>query len=341
MLKDKRELDKVVTNIHDNTGLSGVVYMKDGDDELFQSAYGYANRAEELPNNMNTRFGIASGCKLFTAIGICQLVDKGTLSFHTRLKDCLDISFPNFDESITIHHLLTHSSGIPDYFDEDEMDDFEELWKEQPTYLFRNLKDFLPMFQNHHMKFQPGEKFHYNNAGFIVLGLIIEKRTGLRFTDYIESEIFNRCGMKDSGYFSLDNLPKNTAYGYIDNDEDGTWRTNAFSIPIKGGADGGAFITAPDMMKLWEGLFNHELLSEKCTNELLQPLIAVKGDAYYGYGIWINKRNDTIFKYHVMGYDPGVSFHSSVYPDLGIKLVVPSNKEKGPFEVTKAIEDWL
>ncbi|MDQ0218756.1 class C beta-lactamase-related serine hydrolase [Peribacillus cavernae] len=339
MLKSNIEIDKIVADIDDFVGLSGVVYMKNGNDVVFESAYGYSNRAEELSNTVNTRFGIASGCKLFTAIGICQLVEKGALSFHTRLKDCLGINFPNFDESITIHHLLTHSSGIQDYFDEEEMDDFEELWKEQPTYLLNHLKDFLPMFQNNQMMFKPGERFHYNNAGFIVLGLIIEQQTGLSFTDYMESEVFNRCGMRDSGYFSLDNLPKNTAYGYIDNEEDGTWRTNVFSIPIKGGADGGAFITAPDMMKLWEGLFNHELLSEAYTNALLNPHIAVKGEAYYGYGIWINKRNNNIFKYHVIGYDPGVSFHSSVYPDLGIKLVVPSNKGYGSFDVTKAIED--
>ncbi|ASN06483.1 serine hydrolase domain-containing protein [Virgibacillus necropolis] len=338
MLKSNSEINKVLADIHDKVGFSGVVYMKKEDKVIYESTYGYSNRADELENNLDTRFGIASGCKLFTAIGICQLVEQGKLSFQTRLKDCLDIEFPNFDETITIHHLLTHSSGIPDYFDEDEMDDFEELWKEHPTYLFKNLKDFLPMFQDHHMMFKPGEKFHYNNAGFIVLGLIMEQQTGLSFTDYIELEVFKRCGMKDSGYFSLDHLPKNTANGYIDN-QDGTWRTNVFSIPVKGGADGGAFITAPDMMKLWEALFNHELLSKEYTSVLLTPQLSVEDEVYYGYGVWINKRNNRVFKYHVMGYDPGVSFHSSVYPDLDIKLVVPSNKSSGAFEVTKAIED--
>ncbi|UOQ92098.1 beta-lactamase family protein [Halobacillus shinanisalinarum] len=337
----KSEIDKIVANTSGKSGFSGVVYMKNENNVVIESAYSYANRAEELLNTVNTRFGIASGCKLFTAIGICQLVEKGALSFQTRLKDCLDIEFPNFDERVTIHHLLTHSSGIPDYFDEDVMDDFEELWKENPVYNLRSLTDFLPMFQNNPMMFNPGEKFHYNNAGFIVLGLIIEQQTGDSFTDYIESEVFHRCGMRDSGYFSLDRLPKNTAYGYIGNEDDETLRTNVYSIPIKGGADGGAFITAPDMIKLWEGLFNHRLLSEKYTNALLTPYISVKDNVSYGYGIWINKRNNHIFKYHIMGYDPGVSFHSSVYPDLGIKLVVPSNKSSGPFDVIQAIEGYF
>ncbi|NBI27547.1 serine hydrolase domain-containing protein [Chengkuizengella marina] len=320
---------------------SGVILVKDEKEVIFENAYSYSNRSEEILNTVNTRFGIASGCKLFTAIAISQLVDKGILNYHTLLKDCLDIKFPYFDESISIHHLLTHSSGIPDYFDEDVMDNYEDLWKYRPMYQVKDLKGFLPMFQNKKMMFIPGERFHYNNAGFIILGLIIEQHTGIGFTEYIEKHIFQVCNMNDSGYFSLDHLPKNTALGYIENEQEGTWRTNIYSVPIKGGADGGAFITSPDMMKLWEGLFSYHLLSEKCTKLLLTPHIREKDDEFYGYGIWIRKRKNKIFKFHVMGYDPGVSFHSAFYPDSGIKIVIPSNKDYGPYKITKVIEDKL
>ncbi|NDI34157.1 serine hydrolase domain-containing protein [Chengkuizengella sediminis] len=330
-----------VSNTVKEVEFSGVILVKDEKNVIFEKVHSYSNRSEEILNTINTRFGIASGCKLFTAIAISQLVDKGILSIHNRLNDCLDINFPHFDKSITIHQLLTHSSGIPDYFNEEVMNDYEDLWKDKPMYLIKNLKEFLPMFQNENMMFAPGERFHYNNAGFIVLGLIIEQQTGLKFSEYIESNIFQICDMNDSGYFSLDQLPKNTALGYIDNEEEGTWRTNTYSVPIKGGADGGAFITAPDMMKLWEGLFSYKLLSEESTNLLLTPHIYEKDDEYYGYGIWISKRNNRIFKYHVMGYDPGVSFHSSYYPDSGIKIVVPSNKNYGPYKITRVIEDKL
>ena len=107
---------------------------------------GYANQSECINNTIQTRFGIASGCKIFT-IGICQLVEKGFISFHTKLKDCLEIKFPNFDEDITIHQLLTHSAGIPDYFDESIMDNFEDLWKQTPMYLLKSLKRLLSLFQ--------------------------------------------------------------------------------------------------------------------------------------------------------------------------------------------------
>jgi CubicO group peptidase (beta-lactamase class C family) len=330
-----------LTNLNsliEETLFSGAISIKQEDEVLFEAAAGYSNRSDEQLNRIDTRFGIASGCKLFTAVAIAQLVERGLISFDTKIKDCLDVEFPHFNKNVTIHQLLTHSSGIPDYFDEDVMDDFEELWKLTPMYLLKNLKDFLPLFQNGEMKFQPGEKFHYNNAGFIVLGIIVEQQTGLSFTSYVEKNIFHPCGMKDSGYFPLDQLPRNTAFGYIDH-EDGTWKVNTYSIPIKGGSDGGAYVTAPDMIKFWEALMSYQLLSEDSTKMLLTPHIQVKEDVEYGYGIWISKRNTRIFKYHVMGYDPGVCFHSAVYPASGLKVAITCNQTSGAFRMMKEIEE--
>jgi CubicO group peptidase (beta-lactamase class C family) len=338
MIKTKDQIEKIVKEIHRNIDFSGVVLIKKDDDIIYENSFGYANRSECINNTLQTRFGIASGCKLFTAISICQLVERGVITFHTKLKDCLHIKFPNFNEDITVHQLLTHSSGIPDYFDESIMDNFEDLWKKTPMYLLKSLKDFLPLFQNSNMMFTPGSKFYYNNAGFIILGLIIEQQTGLEFTEYIERNIFVPVGMNDSGYFSLDNLPKHTALGYIKDVNSQKWRTNAYSIPIKGGSDGGAYITAPDMVKFWEALFNNEILSCEYTKLLLTPHILVNNSQSYGYGIWIEKRQGNIFKYHVMGYDPGVSFRSAVYPELGITLVIPSNKGAGPEKLMVEIE---
>ncbi len=334
------KINTSIEKLLNNEDFSGVVIVKDKTEVILESASGFANRVDEQLNTVHTRFSIASGCKLFTAIAICQLVENGQLSFDTRLKDCLDIEFPHFNENVLIHHLLTHSSGIPDYFDEEIMADFEDLWKTTPMYLLKSLKDFLPLFQNGNMLFKPGEKFHYNNAAFIVLGLIVEQQTGYSFSDYVVKNVFKRCGMNDSGYFSLDQLPKNTSYGYIDH-EDGTWKTNVYSIPIQGGADGGAYITAPDMIKLWEALFNFQLLNETNTNLLLTSHMHVKEGVDYGYGVWINKRNQSIYKYHVMGYDPGVSFHSAVYPEFGIIVAIPSNKCTGSYQVMKAIEEYM
>ncbi|TQR20130.1 serine hydrolase domain-containing protein [Psychrobacillus vulpis] len=326
--------------IQKEIAFSGSVFVKDAELVLAESSFGYANRAEKLKNDADTRYGIASGCKIFTAVAISQLVEEGKISFETKLSEILDASFPNFDETITIHHLLTHTSGVPDYFDEEVMDDFEELWIKNPMYHMRRLQDFLPLFQHEHMKFIPGERFHYNNTGYILLGLIVEKVTGLVFTDYVQKRILEKAGMVHSGYFAFDRLPGKIASGYIDY-EDGSWKTNIYSLPVQGGSDGGAFVTAEDMVKFWDALLQYELLNETMTKQLLTPHVQEDGDDYYGYGVWIKKKEDAIFKYHVMGYDPGVSFHSAIYPASSIKLAVCANISKGAFKILNEIEAEL
>ncbi|WP_407271821.1 serine hydrolase domain-containing protein [Radiobacillus sp. PE A8.2] len=340
MSNRKMELQQAIESIAKKESFSGVSYAKEAGDVLAASSFGFANRSDQRLNAVTTRFGIASGCKLFTAIAICQLVEAGKLTFQAKLNDCLAIEFPHFDNDITVHHLLTHTAGIPDYFDEAVMDDFEDLWKQTPMYLLKELQDFLPLFQEQKMMFRPGDKFHYNNAGFIILGLIVEQQSGLRFTDYVDKHIFKRFGMKDSGYFSMDKLPPNTAYGYID-EEDGTWRTNHYSIPIKGGADGGAYTAAQDIIKLWEALFHNEVLSKEITDTLLTPHVRVNEGVHYGYGIWINSNESDITKFHIMGYDPGVSFHAAYYPKSDTKVAILSNKSNGAFQVMQAIESYI
>lgn len=336
----KNNIMERIEQIQKEIQFSGTVFVRDIEEIYADASYGYANRAEQLNNEAGTRYGIASGCKLFTAIAICQLVDEGKITFDTKVTKFLSFDFPNFDEHITVHHLLTHTSGAPDYFDEEVMDDFEELWIEHPMYHLRRLEDFLPLFQNGQMKFRPGERFHYNNAGFILLGLIVEKASGLAFKEYIQQRVFEKAGMTNSGYFALDSLPGKAAIGYIDNEE-GTWRTNAYSIPVQGGADGGAFVTAKDMAKLWDALLNFQLLNKTLTDQLLTPYAKEEDGDYYGYGVWIDKNDDTVVKYHVMGYDPGVSFHSAYYPESDIRLVVCSNESAGAFNVMDGIEEEL
>ena len=331
-----RKLEKVMESID----FSGVILLKQRGQLLLNRSRGYANRSEAIPNQMDTRFGIASGCKIFTAVSVYQLIEQGKLSGDSLLKDVLSIDFPLWDKNVTVHQLLTHTSGIPDYFDEEVMEDFADLWKERPVYSMRQPSDFLPMFRHLPMKSTPGERFHYNNAAFIVLGLIVEEQSGQPFTEYVQEHIFKRCGMTNSGYFLTDQLPRNTAFGYIDHD-DGTWNTNIFSIPIKGGADGGAYTTAPDMIRFWDGLLNYQLLSESTTQHLITPHVHEEGETHYGQGVWVDQKGEDIFKVHIMGFDPGVSFMSSVYLEHAAQLVVLSNKESGPYPITLAIEETL
>lgn len=325
--------------IQSKIDFSGTVYVN-AEDSVFMGSFGYANRSEKIPNQTDTRYGIASGCKIFTAIAICQLVEQGKLSFDTRLKDCLNVHFPQFDERITIHHLLTHTSGIPDYFDEEEMDDYEELWVHKPMYHVRSLNDFLPFFQNEKMTSSVDTIFQYNNSGYIVLGLVIEQVSGLAFSDYVEHFIFKRIGMNDSGYFELDALPERVAHGYIEK-PNGDYRTNVYAVPAKGGSDGGAYVTVEDMAKLWVGLTDHQLLNKEMTNKLLAPKIQVDEDIFYGYGVYMQTDQDKVVKYILMGYDPGVNFRAVFYPESSLRVIVCSNKSDGAYEVITEIQEAL
>jgi CubicO group peptidase (beta-lactamase class C family) len=337
MAIDIAELERAIEEQHKKSPFSGVVWVKERSKIVFSKSYGFANRSEAIPNTLNTRFATASGTKIFTSAAICQLVEKNLLTFDTPLKDCLNIPFPTFDPAISVHHLLTHSSGIPDYFDEAVMDDYEDLWKERPMYSICTLKDFLPMFQDRAMEFAPGERFSYNNAGYILLGLIVEQVSKLSFQEYVETNIFATCDMTDSGFFSMDCLPPRTAYGYIQKSDSHSerlrqreWRTNIYALPVIGGSDGGAFTTVGDMKKFWQVLMTHQLLSEASLKQMLTPHILTgaqsssKANFYYGYGIWIAKQED-VLSYHMFGGDPGVSFYSGMYADRDIQITLMGN----------------
>ena len=321
---------------------SGTYYAKNSNETLAGSN-GFANRSEVIYNRVNTRFAIASGCKVFTSVAICILVEDGKISFESKLKDCLDLEFPYFDKEITIHHLLTHTSGVHDYFNEDIMDDFELLWKSRPMYHIRFPKDFLPMFQFEKMQANINSEFQYNNAGYILLGLIVEKLAKCSFTEFIEERIFHKAGMKNSGYFEMDRLPERTALGYIQ-DPEGGWKTNVYSLPVKGGPDGGAYVTVKDRVKFWRALMNHQLLSKEMTQTLLKPrvLVVADDDIYYGYCGYMELDGDKeVVKYIQMGYDPGVNFREVYYPDTKTTIVVCSNEEESAYELLKEIEKIL
>ncbi|MFF2093111.1 serine hydrolase domain-containing protein [Paenibacillus sp. NPDC058174] len=317
---------------------SGAILFRAEDETKFENSYGFANRSDKIKNRPNTRFGIASGSKIFTAIAICQLVQKGLLEFDTKLCD-LELNLNQFDPTITVHHLLTHTSGIPDYFDEEFMSDYESLWKTVPMYNVNSPKSFLPLFRNNPMKFEPGTQFSYSNAGFIVLGLIVEKLTGLSFNDYVEENIFRACEMNDSGYYHMNQLPERTAIGYVGNDDN--WKTNIYSIPIVGGPDGGAYTTVYDLSKFWSSLMKNQLLSKSLTERILSPHVQDSEFIHYGYGVWITMINNEIFKYFVMGGDPGVVMQSSYYPEMKAELHVLANVDRGAGLIATRINEVL
>ncbi|MCX7772162.1 MAG: beta-lactamase family protein, partial [Clostridia bacterium] len=186
---------------------SGVIRIRKKGADAFCRAYGYADKSNGLRNEIHTRFPIASGSKVFTAVAILQLVEKGGVQLDTTLGDIMSKELGIIDLSVTLHQLLTHTSGIPDYFDEDVMETYEELWADFPMYKIRKPADLLPLFIHKPMQYAPGLKFKYNNSGFVLLALVIEKLTGLSFDQYVQENILYPCEMMDTGHVELDRLP--------------------------------------------------------------------------------------------------------------------------------------
>jgi CubicO group peptidase (beta-lactamase class C family) len=296
-----------------NEDFNGVISIKQNNVYIFQKAFGYADRANKTPNDVNTKFGTASAGKVFVATAVLRLIEKGIVKFDTHIGDILRFDLKNIDPEITIKQLLNHTSGIPDYFDETIMHDYEELWRDFPNYRIRKSADLIPLFIDKPMMYPKGERFQYNNTGYVVLGLVIEEITKMPFDAYLEKVIFEPCGMTDTGYFELDRLPAKCAFSYIYDMDKNDYRINIFSIDAKGSGAGGAFTVAGDVEKFWESLLNERIIGAEMLRMMLTP--QVKEDCY-GFGVWLINGEIPSFQ----GCDPGANFITSY--DLGINLSI-------------------
>lgn len=130
---------------------------------------GFADLANEVQNSLETKFASASAGKVFVAVAILQLIEQGKMQFEDTLGTLLDMNLGQIDKDVTVRQLLTHTSGVPDYFDESVMEEYEELWIDYPNYKIRRNNDLFPLFMNKPMMYSKGEKFQYNNSGYVLL----------------------------------------------------------------------------------------------------------------------------------------------------------------------------
>lgn len=318
---------------------SGSILVTFNQEVFLRRAFGFADRSNEIANEVDTKFATASAGKFFVAIGIMKLIEKGDLCLSDTIGSILDINLNMIDPNITIHQLLSHTSGIPDYFDESVMTDYADLWIDFPCYRIRKSTDLLPLFINKPMMYPAGEKFQYNNSGYVVLGLVIEKITGKPFDEYLKKEVFDLCEMSNTGYFEMDRLPAKCAYAYIYDENRNDYYTNIFSVDSKGTGAGGAFTTVEDIQKLWNTVLEGGLVS----NKILKKMFSVQAssdDDYYGYGVWL-KKNDDRFIPFFQGYDPGVSFISGYDTKYGIKITIASNMCNDVWDIESKILNYL
>lgn len=317
---------------------SGVVLIKQGERELLKEAHGYANRSWKVKNRVDTRFRIGSISKIFTAVATLQLIDKGELTLDTGVAECLGLEGTKIPKEVSVYHLLTMTSGIADWFD--ESGNWEEEWaalcREHPIYLFRRNEDYLPLFVDREPVAKVGESYHYNGAGYILLGLIIERVSGIPYFDYVRQHIFRKAKMLRSDFLSLDGVYDEVAEGYIAITDSGDniigWKKNIYSTTPEAAADGGASSTAEDLSRFSQSLRSELLLSAEMTGEILRPKVLQDTDhrGYmwkYGYGnAFILDEDNHIVRYGHTGEEDGVSCRLYYYPDQGLDVVILANQ---------------
>jgi CubicO group peptidase (beta-lactamase class C family) len=341
---DLSAVDRIVDSAVEERGFSGVVLLRQGGETLLARACGLAQRPDSIPIRVDTRFPIASGAKSFTAVAVIRLIESGQLRLDTRLDEVLDLPLPGFAPQVTIEHLLTHTSGIPDYADESRPDfDYEAIWRDLPAYGIRRLRDLLPLLLRGEMKFSPGDRFEYCNSGYVFLGLVIESVTGRDYFTHMRQEVLEPAGLGESGYFESDRLPANTAIGYIPLINGEGYRTNVFSVPARSGGDGGLYASAPDLARFIDALRGGRLAGAAWTTELLRPHVVVDQarDVGYGFGLWFGRTRQGRERVAMVGADPGSACSGSFYPDLELQLFILTNLDDGLGDLRPRIEDTL
>ena len=327
-----------------DSNFRGNIFILQDDKIICESVTGFADLANEVPNCIDTKFASASAGKVFVAVGILQLIDRGKIKLDDSLGELLDIDLHNIDKDVTVEQLLNHTSGVPDYFDESVMNEYEELWADYPNYKIRHNNDLFPLFLHKLMMYPKGERFQYNNSGYVLLASIIEKVTGMYFDEYLKEHIFDVCGMQSTGYFELDKLPRKCANSYIYCTETNDYRTNIYSVDTKGTGAGGAFITVRDIVSFWQNLLSGKLISKELVSAMMSKQSGDGSDqeeGYYGYGMWIiDNPKGTDFAYF-QGCDPGVSFLSEYNADKNIISVLVSNYGDNVWKEMRKIREVL
>jgi CubicO group peptidase (beta-lactamase class C family) len=282
---------------------------------LFSSGYGMADLSHDVPITPTTKFRIGSVTKQFAAAAILKLQEDGKLNVTDKLSKFFP-DYPRGDE-VTIHHLLTHTSGIKSFTSKS---DFYATVASSAT-----SQEMIDSFKNDPFDFNPGEKFAYNNSGYFLLGAIVEKVSGQSFNDYLRDTFFEPLGMYDTGVHTATALLKHEATGY---GFEGGKTTKAIDWDMsRAGAAGSLYSTVEDLMRWNEGIFNGKILSEESLEAAFTPVKLSSGEEptmKYGYGWMVGEHRGLKTIAHSGGLNGWLS-HLVRYPDQNTTVVVFHN----------------
>ena len=319
---------------------SGVVLVRRGPTTVYEAANGVATPRWGIPNTLDTRFDTASITKLFTSAAVLHLVGKGELDLETSIHHYVDLEGTTISPDVTLLHLLTHTSGIADDADEEAGEKYEDLFLEKPNYAIIETADFLPQFAHKEPLAAPGVECRYCNVGYVLAGLAIERVTGQSYRQYVFDEVFVRAGMLDSGFYDRREAAPRVAEGW--DLIDGVWRSNIYSYPPIGSPDGGAHVTASDLVRFIQAVRGGDLLNAEFTTEFLLPQVEHDEATWYGFGLEFDMNEDgTVRSYYKDGINPGASGIVRHYLEEGLDIVVLSNTEEGAWPVIQELDERL
>lgn len=293
---------------------SGAVLVAQRGTPLFDRAYGFANREWDIPNTPATRFRIGSITKQFTAVAILRLEERGKL----KLGDPVSAHWPEAPEAwsqITLHHLLTHTSGIPNVTRDPEF----VRWKFQPT----TVREMVGRFRDRPLDFPAGDRHVYSNSNYLVLGLILERISGQTFGDFLRSQVLEPLGLENTGVESgLEILPRRASGYWLRGERIVNAPYSDMSVPHAAGA---MYSTTHDLWRWAEAMFGEtsRLLSPAARTKLLTPALD-----NYALGVRVADFKGRKLIEHG-GNISGFSSYLRYYPESGVTVVVLSNLTTG------------
>jgi CubicO group peptidase (beta-lactamase class C family) len=290
-----------------------VMVAKDGR-TIFAGAYGLADREKKVPNALHTRFRIGSMNKMFTATAVLQLVQSAKIKLEDPVGRYLT-DYPNKDVAakVTIHHLLTHTGGTGDIFgpayDAHRLD-------------LRTLQDYVKLYGERGLSFEPGSRWDYSNYGMLLLGVVIERVSGVSYYDYVRDNVYVPAGMTGTAALPEDEAVSDRAIGYTR--RDGVWKPNTDTLPYRGTSAGGGYSTVEDLVRFATALRTNRLLNAHYTDLLTTGKVDTGGNGKYAYGF-----QDTVVQgvrsFGHGGGAPGMNGDLRIYPQSGYVIAVLSN----------------
>lgn len=321
-----------VAELAASIGFSGVVRLDRPGEDVLELAMGLADRRNGIPIEIATRFGVASATKGLTGLTIMSLVESGEFALDTTLRSVVGDILPLVDPSVTIEHLLGHSSGAGDYLDEASIGDIDDYLLAVSPHMLVQPTDYVDLMDALPQVFEPGERFAYNNGGYVMLAIVVELITG-SFHEAVAERVLKPAGMTNAGFFRSDDLPPLAAMGYL---EDG--RTNVLHLPVIGSGDGGIYLTLDDVTAFWVALFRGDIVSADHVAAMTSVHRLCDNGQAYGLGFWLSPDGRTVL---LEGMDAGVSFRSALDQPSGSRYTVMSNTSTGIWPLARMLEPMI